>query len=283
MPPEPPDDPPPPSFRQLLAHPDVRAAVHRVLRRFGVATQDLDDGYHDVYKAAVVWKTDNRPTTLNGAIALSVHIARKQAITALRKRKRRQAKGDEGLIDPAEAEVVVDDRQWDQLDAKRETEEVTQNVPEDVQRMFADRAMGLSDKEIAEKHGVPVPKVRGILNKWRLTMRQKAAAATAAVVAIVAWLFVHGDLEPDRGVSHPAPEWSEEASTKPPPLPSGTPVQAAAALRDEARAACAAERWTDCLRAYDLAERLDPQGETPEVKKAHDEALEAVRRHESGD
>nr|UXE44474.1 hypothetical protein Hi04_10k_c2441B_00022 [uncultured bacterium] len=222
------------------------------------------------------------PTTLNGVIALCVHIARKQAITKLRKRKRRQAKGDEGVIDPAEVEVVVDDRQWDRLDSKHELEEVTRNVPEDVQAMFVDRAEGLSDQEIADKHGVSVPTVRATFNKWRVTLRRTAyGAGGAAVLAIVAWLFVHGDLDPDRGrVTHPAPDFTEEAP--PPPLPSGTPAQQGATLRDQARAACAANKWTECLAAYDLALRLDPQGETPEVERAHEEAREAVRKHGSG-
>jgi DNA-directed RNA polymerase specialized sigma24 family protein len=282
----PPDDPPPPPppFEQLLAHPDVRAAVHRVLRRFGVAAQDLDDGYQDVLEAAVGWKTDHRPTTLNGVIALCVHIARKQAITKLRKRKRRQAKGDEGVIDPAEVEVMIDDRQWDRLDYRHELEAVIQDVPQDVRAMFADRAMGLSDQEIADKKGISVAQVRAMFNKWRVTIRRTAEGAGAATILIVAWLFLRGHLEPDGGrVSHPAPDFSEETAPPPPPLPSGTPVQQAATLRDQARAACAAKKWKECLTAYDLAQRLDPQGETPEVEKAHAEALEAVRKHGSGE
>jgi RNA polymerase sigma factor (sigma-70 family) len=52
----------------------------------------------------------------------------------------------------------------------------------------------------------------------------------------------------------------------------------AATLREEARAQCDAKQWKKCVEAYDLAAALDPEGETQEVKAAHERALEESRR-----
>jgi RNA polymerase sigma factor (sigma-70 family) len=52
----------------------------------------------------------------------------------------------------------------------------------------------------------------------------------------------------------------------------------AAKLREAARAQCDAKQWKRCLASYDLAAALDPEGETQEVKVAHERAREESRR-----
>jgi hypothetical protein len=37
-------------------------------------------------------------------------------------------------------------------------------------------------------------------------------------------------------------------------------------------------QWKKCLWSYDSASGLDVEGKTPEVKAAHDKALEEVRK-----
>jgi hypothetical protein len=70
------------------------------------------------------------------------------------------------------------------------------------------------------------------------------------------------------------------------PSVAASPAQRAASLRDEAFAACDAQRWEECTRKLDEAKALDPEGESePRVvaaRKAVDDAPKGPRPHRRG-
>jgi DNA-directed RNA polymerase specialized sigma24 family protein len=116
--------------------------------------------------------------------------------------------------------------------------------------------------------------------------RLKTSGFALAALGAVLLFLVHNVWRPwDEGplVGAPPPPDSTETQPDEPKEPTpGTPEAKARAaqLRAEAQAQCAAGQWKKCLWSYDRAYGLDTEDETPEVKAAHDRALEEVRKQE---
>jgi len=121
------------------------------------------------------------------------------------------------------------------------------------------------------------------------TMRQRLSVTAAALAGIallilgLSGMWKHFQSEGQTAQPEPSTVPSQERPEPQPQLPTGTvpwdqPSRRgqAAELREKARKECAAKQWTSCLASYDVAQGLDPDGETPEVKAAHEKALAEV-------
>jgi len=93
-------------FEQLLHHPEVVAAVRRVLGKYGFREQDLGDGLHTVVVMALEWDGE-RPTTLRGTKALSIVLAHRHGASVYRQAKRREKRGHAGLTDQADEHFAL--------------------------------------------------------------------------------------------------------------------------------------------------------------------------------
>lgn len=94
----------------------------------------------------------------------------------------------------------------------------------------------VAEAPVASRAPVPVSK--------RTVFRLEILAPTALALAAGVALVIHS-MTPDI-VSSPHPE---------------TPASRAAALREQAKADCDAQRWRSCLEEIDKARTLDPAGE----------------------
>jgi hypothetical protein len=98
-----------------------------------------------------------------------------------------------------------------------------------------------------------------------------AAAATAAVAGGVVYAML----------AQPGPE-PRVVPPAPPPtvLPSpAVDLVAAADLRRQAFAACATQKWSECLARFDDAKRGDPAGDaSPEVQLAREKAMRGIEQ-----
>jgi DNA-directed RNA polymerase specialized sigma24 family protein len=269
------------TLKQLLLHPDVKEATLRRLRRYRSVVPELEDGYQDVWVLILEWDGgDDTPTTLEGAKALSMAVADRYAISELRKKKRRERRGNAGPTDVPDEYVAPEKRRWDIVEAQELWEELERAIPEDVLEMLVDHGAGMSQKEVAEKHGKSHREVRDLFKKWRSKAHYVAVAA--GIAAIVWFVVKQVDFGGPPKVARPSPPDTQSTPEEPQEPTPGTPEAKVRAteLREQAKAQCAAEQWKQCLWSYDRANGLDVERETPEVKAAHDRAREEVRKRE---
>ena len=264
----------------------VKRVTHRVLRRYGYKTQDFEDGYHAVIERLIVrgrkMPAEKRPTTQEGMNALAARVTSGIAIDEIRARKGEPRATDFQSLHDDEKPLEIEDVAWDRVEVEDVARDIDRKMPDDIRKYLADMDDGLSQKEIAEKHGVKHQHVRDRVKKWRVDSRVVLAAAG---IAFVVWFFgtqVEWNSAHQVGQGAPPDEPTQEQPQPPPEPRPGTPEARARAgqLRDEARAQCAAAQWKECLGSYDRAARLDPEGETPDVKAAHDKSLEEARKRE---
>ena len=259
----PPSTPPPAplTFEQLLHQPPVIAAINRVLPRYGVRAQDLEDGRQEVFRMALAAKGE-RPTTLEGTKAFCIVLAHRYGVSLLRKKKTRADAGYVGPTDLEDEAPAVFEARWDVLDQKKLLEQLVISVPGHLRETLEDMAEGTAQTEIAARLGVSHKKVRSDIEKGRFKLRHAIVAAGLGTLlaAGAAWLVsMRGNVTP-----------TEEAH----PTPSAAPTQViaqedpavtkkkeqAAQLRQQAAGFCKDAKWKACSDALDGALALDPEG-----------------------
>ena len=156
-------------------------------------------------------------------------------------------------------------------------------MPDEHCPYLADMNDGLSQKGIAEKHGVKHQHVRDRVKKWRVDFeggarRRPPGSPSSCGSSGRRW---SGTPRTRSGKAHPGRARAGATAA-------AAGAQAGHAGGEGARRGssatrrrqCAAAQWKECLGSYDRAARLDPEGETPDVKAAHDKSLEEARKRE---
>jgi DNA-directed RNA polymerase specialized sigma24 family protein len=257
----------------LLAHPDVVEVITRILRRFRVGTQDVGDGVADVQRR-VLYSLRNKPLLLwPKDLAewkrLAVRGTKHELIDRARKAKRRRELGDEGLVAPEPDTSAAEGRRHTErhpIDHARGMELLEQLLKEnpngETWRTILDGLCDDKDQaEIAKELGLSHQKVRDETRTMRARFHAKVVTALGAG-ALAAALFLKPS-NPNVGAGRP-PERPETTASSSPPL---TPEQAAkvAALRATGHAKALEKDWAACWEAYFEAERIDPEGTSPEA------------------
>jgi DNA-directed RNA polymerase specialized sigma24 family protein len=240
----------------------VIAAINRVLPKYGVREQDLEDGRQEVFRRALAAKGE-RPTTQDGTMAFCIVLAHRLGVSLLRKNKKRAEAGYVGPTDLEDEAVAVFEARWDVLDQKKLLAELARSVPGHVLEKFEDIAAGTAQTEIAARLGVSHKKVRSDVEKGRTRFRYAIAAAGLGTLlaAGAAWLvYVRVNLTPNEE-AQPTP------STAPTQVlaqedPAVTKKKEAARLRQQAAGSCQSQKWLACGEALDRAYALDPAGES---------------------
>jgi len=286
-----PSKPPPDSFEALLARPEVRAAIVRVLRRRGFRGEELEkDGPQEVLKRA--WEWDGpRPTTLEGTIALCAKIACRQGASALRQEGDRREAGHAGLTNDEDTVAALEGIPLDAADGAKLVELVRARLSPEMFEALYDLASGVPQRETAEARGVPYEKHRKDVEKARQrsrTILAKWLGASAGVAALVGAMVLAMNYGGDDGrVSAPyrAPDAGAVAAGAEEGGDAGESDRDRAAKgRTRAAVACAAKRWEQCLSLLGDARKLDPQGaEAPEAKALEAQARRGLAEAGAGD
>ncbi len=271
----------------LINHPDVVAAIQKVLRKRGVRPDDLDDGVSTVQTAVLGAKKLKHPTTVPGWTIVCRAFAKRIGTSHLRKVTRR-AKDDVGLIEDADEHgLPVRYGALDPIDMRRVFEELCLleadgELPSDCVAILDATQADVPDAELAAELGVTVQSVR----YQRMTLRRslfarmrarglaglaerldgrQMAGAVAFVVAVcaAAWILP-GHMQSVARIFGPAPAVDAGA----PPAPSAPPpsvlvkkdekAEQVDALFAKAEEALKKENWDDCFAAMDKIARLDP-------------------------
>jgi len=291
-----PSKPPPDSFEALLARPEVRAAIVRVLRRRGFRGEELDkDGPQEVLRKA--WEWDGpRPTTLEGTIALCAKIACAHGVSALRKEGDRRELGDAGLTNDEDTVAALAGIPFDAADGAKLIELVRARLSPEMFEALYDLASGVPQRETAEARGVPYEKHRKDVEKARKrtrTMLVQWLGAGAGVAALVGALLLALNYGGDDGrvsapYREPDAEATEAAAAEAAAGDAGERGEAerdrAARVRTRAAVACAAKRWEACLALLGDARAIDPAGaEAPEAKALERQARRGLAEAGMGD
>ena len=274
----PPSTPPPPpaalTFEQLLHQPPVIAAINRVLPKYGVREQDLEDGRQEVFRMALSAK-GSRPTTLEGTKAFCIVLAHRHGVSLLRRAKQRAEAGYVGPTNLEDEAIAMDDARWDVLDRKKLMAQLEKSVPGHTLEAFEDVAEGTSQTEIAERRGVSHKKVRTDIEKGRAKFRYAiAAAGLGTLLAAGAWLlYVRLNVTPNEE-AHPTPSAAPtQVLVEEDPAVTKKKAQAAQ-LRQQAAGLCQSAKWTACGEALDRAFALDPDGESDPAVAALRDAVD---------
>jgi DNA-directed RNA polymerase specialized sigma24 family protein len=168
--------------------------------------------------------------------------------------------------------------------ASDELEKLGRSVPANQQGTWAlfvqHKLLRVSVAKLAHDNGIESSTLHKRFGKLEATLW--ASGTSLGIITLLLLFFgrfVALQINPPV-VTHPYPG---DASHEVPPGPvPGSPeaIARAADLRRAAQEQCAARDWKKCLWSYDTAKTLDPQGETPEVKTAHERALEELRKNE---
>jgi DNA-directed RNA polymerase specialized sigma24 family protein len=263
------------AFEQLLHQPPVIAAINRVLRKYGVREQDLEDGRQEVFSMALSAKGP-RPTTLEGTKAFCIVLAHRHGVSLLRRAKQRAEAGYVGPTHLEDEAIAMDDARWDVLDRKKLIAQLEKSVPGHVVEAFEDMAEGTSQTEIAERRGGSHKKVRTDIEKGRAKFRYAIAAAglgTLLAAGAVWLLYVRTNVTPNEE-AHPTPSAAPtQVLVEEDPAVTKKKAQAAQ-LRQQAAALCQSAKWTACGEALDRAFALDPDGESDPAVAAMRDAVD---------
>ena len=263
------------SFQQLLHQPPVLAAIARVLPKYGVREQDLEDGRQEVFRMALSSKGE-RPTTPEGTKAFCIVLAHRHGVSLLRRAKQRAEAGYVGPTDLEDEAIAMDDARWDVLDRKKLIEQLKKSVPGHTLEAFEDVAEGTSQTEIAERRGVSHKKVRSDIEKGRTKFRYAIAAAglgTLLAAGAVWLLYVRTNVTPNEE-AHPTPSAAPtQVLVEEDPAVTKRKAQAAQ-LRQQAAGLCQSAKWTACGEALDKAYALDPDGESDPAVAALRDAVD---------
>jgi DNA-directed RNA polymerase specialized sigma24 family protein len=254
----------------------LRQAMAKVVKG-RVRDPDVDDVVQEALLATRYAK--NLPSEPKDRRQYALAIARNKAITWYTDKEKDRP--DSLSFDTVPRDAADDGGIQRAIDAQHlEKIAATVTVPErSTLTCLFRQLMGESLADIAREMNVEY----STLHK-RVTTLHGRVRSTGIAIAALMLLFVvnrwwaRDDGRVGGGVPTPPPSMVPQ-----PPEPArGTPQAKARAaqLREEARAQCAAEKWKKCLMSYDVAADLDPEGETPDIKAAHDKALEELRRHE---
>jgi DNA-directed RNA polymerase specialized sigma24 family protein len=272
---------------ELLNHPEVLKTIRAELLRAGCPRAEVDDRVRDV--VAETWQYLDRekievrevdrmqaivrgPSRMRGIDSLRAKYAEAELVATAK------AKQELDQAPPPSSDVMVD--------LKRALEAVEANQKGLDGVVMKGLAQGLSQKEIAEQHGLSHDQVRKHTGPMRerhvnlLDRRNLRYVLAIAGVAVILFFTFRSMRNRSEEANHPNPAPTTSAvPTAPPAPPPQVPVavehptpgekQQAAQLRARAHTAALAKKWGDCAADYDAADKLDP---TPQADAVSNEA-----------
>jgi len=263
-----------------LAHPEVTAAISRILRSAGIRAQDMEDGVANVQvkvlkslskKPFVKWPQD--PGAWKG---LAITSTKTYLIDRWRKAARDKKKGDVGLkVEDADTFELIMRRASERhpLDHQRALQLVEQVLGETSNRALMERILEAivndeSHVQVAEEMGL---KPQQVADKWRFfraDFRAKVATVLGGGALAILGVLLTGRERPGE---HRYYQHGPEVA-----LHDATPLEVAAELRDEAKDLCVDHgNWDRCLELLNAAWRLDPEGDrSPSVQAMRDLAVQ---------
>ncbi len=262
----------------ILSDADVIDSIRTVIRGRGVRASDVDDVLHDVIELAC--EDPNLPLEdKEQTRAYLCGCARYKSIDDARARKKqRMRRGDVELDSLASADLPADQRALaHELDAQGKK---AFPFTYDWFRRFA--IGGETHAQIAADPRVTVGHVANEVSTIRHALRAFALAGLALFVGAFALHFWKPGAPHGGGpIAH-----SAAPAPKAPPVPSVAPSAPvsppeAMALRDRAKHECADGHWGDCLADMQQALKLDPSGESPELRAMRERAEAATESFEA--
>jgi DNA-directed RNA polymerase specialized sigma24 family protein len=251
----------------LLGDAEVLASIRRVLRGRGVGAHEVDDQCRQV--VAEAWAARNFPDHgredarryLNG-------IARRVAIDHAHDNARHAA--DPLPFEEGAALAVSDPPAYEERDAVLRLVQKGQKLFPRTFPWFLRSAMLHEEASaIACGEGVSPGYVRHEVSEIRRTLRVMAAGlglVAAAVLVFFGWRALGRGRHDGTNVAAP--------HIAPDVAPS---IREAEARRSDARRLCADGAWESCAMELGKAERLDPGGETQELKELRERAEENAK------
>jgi DNA-directed RNA polymerase specialized sigma24 family protein len=261
----------------FIKDPSLREAMKKVVQG-RVRDADVDDVVQEALLATRYAK--NLPTEPTARRQYALGIARNTAITWYTDKEKDRP--DSRSLDSVRREAADDggiQRAIHAQHLEKIAATVTVKERSTLLCLYRQLVMGDSLADMAREMNVEY----STLHKRVRTLHGRVRATGIAIAALVLLLVVNRWRARDEGrVAHGVPTPPPSMVPQPPEPARGTPEAKARAaqLREDARAQCAANEWKKCLMSYDVAAHLDPEGETADVKAAHDKALDEVRRHE---
>ncbi len=252
----------------LLGDPEMLASIRRVLRGRGVGDHEVDDQCRHV--VAEAWAARHFPDHereearryLNG-------IARRVAIDHAHDNARLAT--DPLPFDEGESAAASDPPAYEERDAvARLVEKGRVLFPRTFPWFLRSAMLHEEASAIAHGEGVSPGYVRHEVSEIRRTLRTLAAGLGLVAVAVLVFFGVRAL---GRGGRH---EGTEIATPDTPPDVAPN-VREARALRRDARRYCADGAWESCAAQLGKAERLDPAGETQELKELREQAEEHAK------
>ena len=270
-----------PTHDAHVASPEVRKAVESRLLSRGIR-KDVEDKTQDVLRE--LFETTTPPPTLEGCVALGLHVANQRAMDHFRKAARRQ-KHNVGPTDEADQhslESPTAPSLRDPLDAKKQLEVLERQIadgllsPRQV-KIVMGVADGLDQAELARRLKLSHQTVRNDYSSARRVLRSAwaryVAAATVTLVALACLLYW---LRDSYNEAAPAPTPPEPSSI--PEVPQEpTPIEEGRDLRLQAMHECDTGNYSKCLAGLDAAAEKDPEGDaTPIVRRYRERASKAI-------
>jgi RNA polymerase sigma factor (sigma-70 family) len=258
----------------FLRDPSLRKAMAKVVQG-RVRDADVEDVVQEALLATRFAK--NLPSEPNARRTYALAIARNKAITWYTDKEKDRP--DSHSLDAVPREAADDGGIQRAIDAQH-LEKIAATVTateRSTLRCLFRQLMGESLADMAREMNIDY----STLHKRVTTLHGRVRMTGMAIAALVLLVIVNSWRAPDEArVSSPPPPAPPPVVSQPPQPARGTPEAKARAaqLREEARAQCAAGQWKKCLMSYDVAADLDPEGETADIKAAHDKALEETRR-----
>ncbi len=163
-----------------LVHPEVVAAIRRILRKFRVRAQDLPDGIAEVQTRVLEFlRGKPEPADVSQWCALCTTVARNWRLKDIDKQKTAARRGDTGLCEDPDEHIAPPVRHdpRDPVDTDRligilAEEFRAGRMPEQGEDILDCVAAGMEHSEAAEELGIPVDTLRVRLR----TMRRRYAS-----------------------------------------------------------------------------------------------------------
>jgi hypothetical protein len=278
----------------LLNHPDVLKTIRFELLRGGYPQHEVDDGIREVVEEVFAYlKTQPEPIT---TVDRMKAVVRKPSYRRGIDRVRAEITKREAVAKIAD-QTASRNAQQPSLEERTHLRGALDVVEQGKQGRDAEILQGIANEETDRETAARMGRKEEQVRQDTATMRKRArfnltragyglgiVGAIAGIAIILIWLRWRANDEAHRQPAPPPP--SETTRPEPPPQvpvtmhgPSEADKKKAAELRAHAHAAALAKNWSECVKGYEAANGLDPNGgdkiEHDDVQKC---ALEMMDR-----